>query len=326
MSGASPAVAALVALMQLKGIGRSRALQLLGAPPHGLTADDCRDGLLKKAEEARLSQADLLEAWKRSIEQLHAGAEIGVRAVSFHDDGYPARLKHMPDPPAVLYIRGKMEALHEPRSVAIVGTREPTPYGVEVARRSGAAAARAGFVIVSGLAHGCDTFAHEGCLDVGGIGVAVMAHGLDKVYPAANRGLAERLLEGGGCLVSEYPLGMTPARTAFADRDRIQSGLADGVLVVETDVKGGTMHTVRFARKQDRVLACIAHPEKWSGENKTRGNAKLIADGWAQPIPDSAALLRFIEETAKTGDASGRDESRRQVPRPRTPKQEAWAF
>jgi DNA processing protein len=130
-----------------------------------------------------------------------------------------------------------------------------------------------------------------------------MAHGLDKVYPAANRDLAARLLDCGGCLVSEYPLGTTPIRTAFAERDRIQSGLADGVLVIETDVKGGTMHTVRFSRDQHRPLACVAHPENWLIEEKTRGNQKLIRDGWAVSVPDAPALLAFLHQISVSAGA-----------------------
>ena len=138
------------------------------------------------------------------------------------------------------------------------------------------------------------TYAHEGCLEAQGIGVAVLAHGLDMVYPAANRGLAERLLDRGGCLASEYPVGTTPVRSAFAERDRIQSGLSDGVLVIETDVRGGTMHTVRFARDQGRALACIEHPQRYRSEDETRGNRKLIEEGSARPIPDGDSLTDFL--------------------------------
>jgi DNA processing protein len=136
------------------------------------------------------------------------------------------------------------------------------------------------------------------------MGVAVLAHGLDTVYPAANRGLAARLLDKGGCLVSEYPVGTPPARTSFAERDRIQSGLSDGVFVIETDIKGGTMHTVRFSRNQQRPLGCVSHPKKWLSEEKTQGNQKLIADGWATPIPNGQALLAFLERITQRNQNS----------------------
>lgn len=289
---ASLTTTALVALMKLKGVGRRAALKLVECE---IVDDFGWDQVLARAARAKLPEAELRAAWKQSEDDLQRSFAAGVRAFSVHEAGYPDRLKNIPDPPAVLYVKGDSMGLHAPHSVAVVGTREPTHYGETVARRSASTAVEAGFSVISGLAHGCDTLGHDGCLDAQGVGVAVLAHGLDKIYPAANRGLAKRLLEFQGCLVSEYPLGMTPLRTAFAERDRIQSGLSDGVLVIETDVKGGTMHTVRASREQKRALACIQHPADLRHEEKTKGNQMLIADGWAEPIPDGVALRRFLD-------------------------------
>jgi DNA processing protein len=289
---ASSTTIALVALMKLKGVGRRAALRIVDRE---IGESDGREEVLSKAERAKLPTSELRQAWMQSEEELERSFAAGVRAVSVHEQGYPERLKNIPDPPAVLFVKGNPQGLHAAYCVAVVGTREPTAYGEKVARKSAATAVENEFTIVSGLAHGCDTLGHEGCLDARGVGVAVLAHGLDKVYPAANRGLAQRLLDFEGCLVSEYPLGVTPLRTAFAERDRIQSGLSDGVLVIETDVKGGTMHTVRFSRDQKRALACVQHPPAWFHEDKTKGNQKLIADGWAEAIPDGEALKRFLE-------------------------------
>ncbi|MER9162763.1 DNA-processing protein DprA [Mesorhizobium sp. M0715] len=282
---------ALVALMKLKGLGRRGALRIVNGP---VPDRDAKDVVVDRAARAKVSESALLEAWDRAQDELEKTLNSATKFFSFHDEGYPQRLRNIPDPPAVLYVRGAVAGLHATKCLAVVGTREPTPYGEAVARKSAAAAASEGFTIVSGLAHGCDTLGHEGCLDAHGVGVAVMAHGLDKVYPAANRGLATRLIENGGCLVSEYPLGVTPMRTAFAERDRIQSGLSDAVLVVETDVKGGTMHTVRFCREQKRSLACIDHPDKWKHEDKTKGNQMMIAQHWARAISDGVALTQFL--------------------------------
>jgi DNA processing protein len=296
---ASPTAIALLSLMKLKGFGRRAALKIVDKPIGETDLGGCREALVarvSRSPQARVSTTELLDAWAKSKEQLDQSQNAGVQAFSFYDAEYPRRLRKIPDPPAVLFLKGKTDGLYATRSLAVVGTREPTSYGEEVAQRSARTAVESGFVIVSGLAHGCDAYAHRGCIEVHGVGVAVLAHGLDKVYPAANRDLAERLLEEGGCLISEYPVGVTPVRSAFAERDRIQSGLSDAVLVIETDVKGGTMHTVRFARKQQRLLACIAHPERCLVEDKTKGNQKLIKDGWATPIPDGEALMRFLKD------------------------------
>jgi DNA processing protein len=311
MSGSPSAATALMALMKLPRVGRRAALRIITSRPEESDGARYRDSILARAGQAKLPQRDLAEAWKRAEEEIEKGAAAGIRAFSIHDPDYPARLSEIPDPPAVLFVKGDPQAVHRPKTVAIVGTREPTQYGETVARRSGKAAVEAGFAVVSGLAHGCDTFAHEGCLEASGVGVAVMAHGLDKVYPAANRDLAARLLENEGCLVSEYPIGTAAVRTAFAERDRIQSGLSDGVFVIETDVKGGTMHTVRFAREQRRPLACVSHPDKWLSEDKTKGNQLMIADGWATPIPDGSALVAFLDRLAgreRTPKKSGPEE------------------
>lgn len=306
MSGIPSAATALMALMKLPRVGRRAALRIVTSQPDETDVAGYRDRILARAGQAKLPQSELAEAWKRAEDEIEKSTSVGIRAYSIHDPDYPARLSVIPDPPAVLFVKGNPKAAHHPKAVAIVGTREPTPYGETVARRSGKTAVEAGFVVVSGLAHGCDKFGHEGCLDALGVGVAVMAHGLDKVYPAANRDLAARLLEFGGCLVSEYPIGTAAARTAFAERDRIQSGLSDGVFVIETDVKGGTMHTVRFSREQRRPLACVSHPNKWLSEDKTKGNQKIIADGWATPIPDGPALLSFLARIGGTSSIRSR--------------------
>lgn len=297
MSSASASAVALLALMKLQGVGRRKAMQVAGDPRPDATWAEFLDIVLEHAQRERLPTSELRVAWSKAEEQLEKSADAGIAAYSIHDAGYPVQLKHIPDPPAVLYVKGNREALDTP-SVAVVGTREPTPYGEEVARRAGRAAAERGLTVVSGLAHGCDTLAHEGTVDARGTGVAVMAHGLEKVYPAANRSLADRILELQGCLVSEYPIGMQPARTAFAERDRIQSGISSAVLVIETDVKGGTMHTVRFAQSQKRPLACVDHPPKWRGEDKTQGNQLLIRERRATPIADSVALSGFFDRVA----------------------------
>ena len=299
VGGVSLTAISLLALMKLKRIGRARALAIVDRPISETVPESCREALMHLITRERLPRiqcAEISDAWMRSEEQLNRGREFGVQAVSFYDEDYPARLRKMSDPPAVLFVKGNLQGLHATKVLAVVGTRKPTPTGERMAQRSGCIAVQAKYAVVSGLALGCDTYAHEGCLEAGGIGVAVLAHGLDKVYPAENRILADRLLDNGGCLTSEYPVGMMPVRSAFAERDRIQSGLSDGVLVIETDVKGGTMHTVRFAHKQQRAIACIDHPMCFRSEDKTRGNQMLIEQGLAQPISNGAALIEFLND------------------------------
>lgn len=297
---ASPTLTALalLAIMRLRGVGRRKALTIIDQSLGDTDDAGCRNELvarISRTSSSLVAPSDLSVAWAKARNQLDRCSTMGVQVLSYYDEGYPERLRKIPDPPAVLFVKGNVAGLRAARSIAVVGTRGPTKCGMEAARRGATRAAEAAFVIVSGLAHGCDTYAHEGCVETDGVGVAVLAHGLEKVYPAANRQLAERLLAKGGCLVSEYPIGMRPTRSAFAERDRIQSGLSDAVYVIETDLVGGTMHTVRFARSQRRLIACIAHPRKYLAEAKTRGNQKLIRDGWATPIANKDDFIEFLD-------------------------------
>ena len=287
----------LLALMNLKGIGRRAALKTVNKPIREEDQGNCPDAFVSHVSQvyqASVSERRLRDAWAKTEEQLNRTDNVDIEIFSFHDQEYPDRLRSIPDPPAVLFVKGNTAGLYATRSLAIVGTREPTSFGENVAQTSARTAVECEFVVVSGLAHGCDTYAHMGCVESNGIGVAVLAHGLDKVYPVANRDLAVSLLDNGGCLVSEYPVGMKPLRSAFVERDRIQSGLSDAVFVIETGEKGGTMHTVQFAREQSRRLACIDHPPRLRFENKARGNQKLIDDGWAEPVLDSKSFAQFL--------------------------------
>ena len=284
----------LVSLSRLKGVDNRRALDLFVSASGRLEHEGARDIFTSLSEQWTGSSSGHEWAWDESKRRLQQTQDAGVRIVPYFGDDYPERLRHIRNPPVVLFVRGKTEALHALHNIAIVGTREPTEFGLRAATLAGRLAAESGVAVVSGLALGCDTKAHEGCVEADGVAIAVMANGLDRVYPAANRDLADRIVDRGGCLVSENTVGTKLSRWAFAYRDRIQSGLADRVLVIETDVKGGTMHTVNFSRQQGRPLGCINHPGQFLTASKTRGNQMLIAEGAATGIADREELGRFI--------------------------------
>ena len=162
--------------------------------------------------------------------------------------------------------------------------------------------------MVSGLADGIDAAAHQGALEVNGLTVAVLAHGLDTVKPSKNKVLADAILKNNGALVSEYPWGTKTNRSYFVARDRIQSGLSLGVFVVETGVKGGTMHTVRFCKEQKRILILLQHPPDLIGHPKTLGNAQLLSEGNAVVFEneDDIDLVKIEMDQIKNKDKSGR--------------------
>jgi len=183
-------------------------------------------------------------------------ADADVRLVSFFDGHYPDRLRGLSDPPPLLYVRGDVELLARERLVAVVGTREPTVFGTSAAENMTGALADGGWAIVSGLAKGIDTIAHLTALEHGTPTIAVMGGGLDSVYPAENRALAARIVDEGGALISEQPFGEQARPQYLIARDRLQSGLSVAVVVAQSGVKSGTMHTARFAAAQGRPLFC----------------------------------------------------------------------
>ena len=190
---------------------------------------------------------------ERELERL---ADAGVSALTWHDAEYPERLKQIDDAPPVLYLRGSLLPDEEP-SVAVVGTRRPTDYGYRVTADLCAALAARGVTVVSGLALGIDSRAHQSTLDAGGRTVAVLGNGLDTVYPRENLRLAERIIAEGGAVVSEFALGVRPEASHFPRRNRIISGMTLGTLITEAGETSGTRWTVYHALEQNREIFCV---------------------------------------------------------------------
>lgn len=228
----------------------------------------------------------------RAENQLATMQRLGVSVLT--GDSIPEKVRTIPDPPVILFAKGDVDVLNKP-SIAVIGTRKPTKQGQEIAHFLGKTLAQKGYVVVSGLAEGCDAAGHKGCLEVNGKTVAVLAHGLDRVYPAKNRGLAEEILLKKGCLVSEYQFGVEPKANQFVDRDRLQSALSQGVIIAETGLKSGTLHTVRFAEKQCRPVACWLLPKSNNTiPESQKGNWDLVNSKRAFPLADLEKLEEFL--------------------------------
>lgn len=182
--------------------------------------------------------------------------EHNIDIISYEEKNYPTLLKKIKNPPISIYIKGKKEILNQV-NFAIIGSRDASEYGKSVAKKFSYYLCKSGFNIVSGLARGIDSYAHIGAIKATGKNIAVLGNGLDTVYPQENKKIAEDILNTNGCIISEYPLGTKPERNNFPARNRIISGLSNGVLVVEAKPKSGTLITVDFALEQGRDVFAI---------------------------------------------------------------------
>jgi DNA processing protein len=268
---------AFMVLNDLPNIGPITLNRLLagfgGDPCEILSADKRR---LESVRGVGPETSAALMAWRshfdlpREEERL---TKAGAVFITARDAGYPKMLKEIHDPPIGLYRKGGY--LFDQPCVAIVGSRRTTLYGQSVAKKLGAELARLGFCVVSGLARGIDTAAHEGALSVGGKTAAVLGTGIDIIYPSENLDLYRRIAETGAVL-SEFPFGRKADRQSFAMRNRIVSGICEGVVVVESDVSGGAMITARFAGEQGRLIFAV--PGRID-QPTSAGCHQLIRDG-----------------------------------------------
>jgi DNA processing protein len=238
------------------------------------------------------------EEWARVSAQ-------GATVLSYDCPAYPERLKEIYDPPPVLWVRGDASLLTRP-SIAIVGTRHPSPYGTGVAEMLARDLAVRRLLIVSGMARGIDTCAHKGALAARMPTVAVWGTGIDVVYPKENKKLAEDILAGGGAIVSEVPSGTFPAPQNFPRRNRILSGLSVAVLVVEAAENSGTRVTARCAAEQNRDLFAVpgnvTNKNSWTPNTLIKQGAKLVAT-WEDVWEDLPSQVR-LELEAESGLAS----------------------
>ena len=276
------------------------------------------------------------ESWEEAYHLLRAGTfslagplpdpfreyerldQLGIRLALIGQKEYPEVLRHIPHPPFGIYLRGNtISAIAEMQNstemmptIAIVGTRRASADGKKLARSFARELASAGCTIVSGLAFGIDAAAHEGALDAGGATIAVLAGGLDVVYPQSHDALARRLLANGGTLISEYPPGEEPFGYRFIERNRIISGISRGALIIEAPESSGALATARFAVEQNRDVFVM--PGSVSASN-FKGSHALIRQG-AELVTSSDDILRAYcidkkKSISMSGSASSLEET-----------------
>ncbi len=297
----------LFLLQSVPGIGNQRIRQLIshfGSVEKVISATHSSlmtvDGVDKKLADRILRgkepefaahQLKMLEAYKASV-------------LTFWDHAYPGGLKQIFDPPVILFQKGRLLP-EDSVSIAIVGTRNPSGYGVQVTEKLTRELSKTGFTIISGLARGIDTVAHRTALKAGGRTVAVLGSGLDLIYPAENKKLASEI-EKSGAILTEYPFGTKPDASNFPKRNRIISGLTLGTLVVEAGSKSGALITANFAAEQGRevfaVPGAITSGRSIGTNRLIKDGAKLVQglDDILQELDFKLRALRKME-TTKTG-------------------------
>lgn len=259
--------------------------RLFGLPSIDLEKMGLKPAQTKKIKEfqrARLSKDDSSDIYKQVNEDLrwwHSSDQHHI--VLCLDSSYPPLLKEVAGAPPLLFVKGEVDTLAFPQ-IAIVGSRNPTRMGLDTAYNFSQHFARQGFITTSGLAKGIDGAAHQGALAAEGYTVAVLAHGLDQIYPRANQALADKIVEN-GALVSEYPIGTGPRAEYFPRRNRIVSGMSLGVLVVEAAKKSGSLITARESVQQGRevfaIPGSIHNPLAKGCHELIRQGAKLVESG-----------------------------------------------
>ena len=313
----SDALAAWLRLEQTAGVGPATARKLLAAfgLPENVFAASVAALSKVVPERIALSLKALPQPETQAqIERtLDWAAQPENHLLTLADDDYPKALLDIADPPLLLYAKGRAELLNAP-SLAIVGSRQATAQGVKNAENFARAMSNAGLAIVSGLALGIDAAAHRGGLDGTGSTIAVIGTGADIVYPARNRELAHRIAEG-GCILSECPLGLPAISANFPRRNRIISGLAKGVLVIEAAAQSGSLITARMAAEQGRdvfaIPGSIHSPLSKGCHLLIKQGAKLVES--AQDVLEELRLLPTPASASASTTASAPDAAAQHV-------------
>lgn len=263
--------------MEKLEIDEVMALQMSGMP-----VDEIMKCSLDRFEQLLESNPDLSGFLDKANSILDRQEALDIVSISCLDERYPSRLVAIgADAPAVIHCLGNIDLLKEKKAVAIIGARAADKEGNTKAYQFGREYAEKGYVIVSGLALGCDTSAHLGCLDVGGMTIAIVGNGLDLTHPKENLTLQNRILENGGLLLSEQVIRVKANPTRLVARNRLQAALSEAVILAQCPAQSGSLHTMRFARQYRKISYAATFPRKTP---VNAGNYHLIDNNLAKPL------------------------------------------
>jgi DNA processing protein len=294
----------LIALTRIPGVGDVLAKKLIAYSGSPEAVFKQSRSALEKIPNIGRTLSDAIhrcDALKQAEGEVEFAMKHGVSVIPYFEKTYPDRLKHCIDSPLLLYFKGKTD-LNAPRMVSIVGTRNATRHGKELTEKLTAELVAAGVTIVSGLAFGIDIAAHKATLKAGGTTIAVLAHGLDRIYPQEHASIAKEMMLT-GALISEFPTGTKPDRENFPKRNRVVAGMTDATIVVEAGIKGGALITAELANSYNRDVFAV--PGRVS-DTYSEGCNRLIMQNKAALITSAEDVLQQMNwtESSKTVKAN----------------------
>ena len=293
-------IAYIMALSKIKGLGK-KTLQTIVNDVFQLSDFDnvylLLEQLCSKYKRIQKIDKDQFERlFSDSMKTLEQQTILGIKTIKMGDVDYPNSFYNLEQPPLYFFLKGDIDALNKD-GIAVIGTRHVSAHGRKVGEHLGKYLAGKNWSVISGLADGCDTSGHVGCLQGNGITIAIVGTPLDQVYPKSNEHLQEKILANNGCVISEYPIGAATSPYNFIERDRLQCGLAKGLIVVETGLKGGSYHAINGAFSLNKPVACYQFNEShYASYPNSLGNQKMIIEGKAIPLYDAYSIDCFLNK------------------------------
>ncbi len=267
----------ILTLLNLNKIGRKTINKLINNFVLVSMDSQCiLNFILENIQKTKLNITieDIIIAKNKSLNIIEYCENNNIEIITILDNDFPTKLKIIPDNPVIIFYKGNKSCITQNKSVAIIGTRSPTLEGKIITRKLTQFFSENSYIIVSGLAHGIDYNAHISAIRHNNKTLAVLPSGISNIYPSDHKLLCDEILYNDGCIMSEYLPYETSYKKHFIERDRLQSALSLGVIVVECSINSGTMHTVNFAKEQNKLICCFKH--KNMKEEFRSGNKKLL--------------------------------------------------
>lgn len=273
----------------------------------------------KLMDSKSIDKMELATHVKKSMDTIAKLHDIDIHVLMIPDEAYPSRFKEISDAPFVIMAKGNIKALNPDKSIAVIGTREVAKEIYDSGIEFSMHLSQNGWMIVSGLARGCDSAGHIGCLKGQGITTAILPSSIEKIYPTDNKQLAVDIAEGNGCLISEYLSSERIQKYFFVQRDRLQAALSDHVLVLQTGIKGGTMHTVKFAQRYGKSVIAYLPGSFMQSNVDITGNRHLV-DTKVATMFDDIDSLNTVLEHSEPGKKSTQGKARKPKTKSKTKK------